>query len=167
MNWHELFRYDQETGKLFWKVTRGRVKAGYEAGRISMYGYREFRHNGKYFKSHRVIWDMFNPEDPMTDDFEIDHIDHNRLNNKLENLRKVRHKCNTLNMSFSKANTSGATGVQLEKRRNKWVATIKVDGVNRHAGYFNTFEEALLARKAAEVKYGFHENHGAKNEAQK
>ncbi|EOA5908665.1 AP2 domain-containing protein, partial [Salmonella enterica subsp. enterica serovar Brandenburg] len=59
-------------------------------------------------------------------------------------------------------NTSGALGVWREKRRNKWVAEIKVDRRKIHLGQFDNFDEAVAARKDAEVKYGLHENHGKK-----
>lgn len=167
MNWHELFVYEPETGKLFWRITRSnRAGAGSEAGSKNQYGYLFVRVNGRNYQVHRIIWDMFNTNDKLCGTEEIDHIDHNRENNRLDNLRKVCHTDNMRNQSLRRTTKSGATGVSWRERDSRWRAYITIAGVCKHIGHFMTFEEALSARKAAEIKYGFHENHGAKNEAQ-
>lgn len=93
---------------------------------------------------------------------EIDHINHVRDDNRAVNLEKKRHSGNGKNKSKAVNNTSGATGVYWLKRHNRWRAAIRVDDVLKHLGNFDTFDEALRARKQAEAKYGFHKNHGEK-----
>jgi hypothetical protein len=75
-------------------------------------------------------------------------------------LRDVSNQENQRNKSRQSRNTSGVTGVHWHKRDKKWIARIKVDKKDLYIGMFDTFEEAVAARKEAEIKYGFHENHG-------
>lgn len=115
----ELFEYDplSPTG-LTWKVNRHRSKAGSVAGFIQtgQQG-REFwrviltgRHSGKYLCVHRVIWDLTHDE-AIPDDMQIDHIDGNALNNKLDNLRIVSGTVNSRNQKRHSTNTTGHSGV--------------------------------------------------------
>lgn len=161
MDWCKYFRYETSTGKLFWAVNRGKVKAGDEAGCFSnTCGYRMVKIDGVLRLTHRVIWDLVRPEDKLTEGEEIDHIDHNKLNNRIENLRKVKHIGNMHNRSKAKNNKSGITGVLWVKKSKRWWASIFVNGVNINLGYFHTKDEAASARKNAEVAYKFHKNHG-------
>jgi hypothetical protein len=91
---------------------------------------------------------------------EVDHIDGNGTNNIWNNLRAVTRADNAKNMRKSSANTSGVTGVVWIKRIKSWKSQIMVNGCCKYLGYFRSKEEAIAARKAAEVLYGFHENHG-------
>jgi len=91
---------------------------------------------------------------------EIDHINGIRTDNRLVNLRSVTHRENQKNIKRSTCNTSGRVGVRWEGHRSKWRSAIKVDGREKHLGSFDSFAEASAARKAAEIKYGFHKNHG-------
>lgn len=164
MNWYDLFRYDPDTGKLFWKHSRGRVKAGQEAGATDVRGYIVLRVNYIGLKAHRVIWDMCHPDDPLTPEEQIDHINHKLGDNRIVNLRKVDSTDNHRNMSKPKNNSSGVSGVCWDNNRGKWKAAIQLFGVTKNLGRFDSFESAVAARKDAEGKYGFHENHGATNE---
>src|SRR5260221_9155909 len=96
---------------------------------------------GKQYLAHRVIWFLVNNYWAE----EIDHIDRNRQNNKISNLRDVPHKTNTQNVSKHKDNTSGVKGVSWDKKAKKWHAKIQ----NEHIGYFNNLDEA---KKAYEVQ---------------
>ena len=89
------------------------------------------------------------PEKP----YEVDHINRNRLDNRKENLRFVTSTQNNINMGVCKINTSGYKGVNWDKRRQKWRARIKLHRKEIHLGYFETKEEAVNTRKAAEDKY--------------
>lgn len=91
---------------------------------------------------------------------EIDHENHIRNDNRIENLRLVSSKGNKKNTTRRCDNTSGVTGVHWFKRECKWKVQIKVDGKQRHLGLFDNLDDAVAARKAAERQYGFHENHG-------
>lgn len=158
VDWNELFYY--KDGKLFNKVTRGaRAKKDEEAGNIcKAYGYRVLQINGKNLRAHRIIWEMHNGKIPKG--IEIDHINHDRLDNRLENLRLVTPSENRHNQTMRTDNTSGLTGVSWYKRRGKWLARLRVNGKGRHLGYFDDLEFAGLVITEAREKYGYHPNHG-------
>jgi hypothetical protein len=99
----------------------------------------------------------------MTGEFpedQVDHIDGNGLNNIWTNLRPVTRGENNKNIRKRADNTSGTTGVYWDKRSRKWQVKIKLLGCYKHLGLFDSKEDAIAVRKAAEVFYGFHENHG-------
>lgn len=160
INWNEYFRYESGTGKLFWRVRPSRaVKTNTEVGYMND-GYLKVRLKGRGYFAHRIIWAILHPEDPVAEGEEIDHIDHNRTNNRPENLRKVRGIDNRRNKSKDTRNTSGVTGVGWHSYHKKWQAKISIDGVRIYLGLFRNIGDAIAARKAAEVKYCFHKNHG-------
>ena len=112
--------------------------------------------NCKIF-AHRAAWAMFYGQWP---DDEIDHINHDKTNNKISNLRMACRSQNSKNLSKSKRNISGVTGVFKHTQTGKWNAQIRVCKKSIHLGSFDVFQNAVLARQKAEEKYGFHKNHG-------
>ena len=94
---------------------------------------------------------------------EVDHIDGDRLNNVWSNLRDTNPFENARNQGNRTDNTSGTRGVGYNYRARKWVARISHDGVRHSLGYFLTKEEAIAARRAAEVMYGYHPNHARRD----
>lgn len=102
-------------------------------------------HNGK-IHLHRFIMDC-------QDDMSVDHINRNKLDNRKCNLRICTRRQNNFNRGIRNDNTSGIIGVSFDKRRNKWRSRIQVDKKEKHLGYFNTVEEAIRARKQAELEY--------------
>jgi len=109
--------------------------------------------NGKSYQLHRLLADAFipNPENKPC----VDHIDGNKQNNCLSNLRWATHAENSWNRKKRKDNTSGYTGVSFHKRDGKWQAYIRVDGKRKHLGSFDTPEEAAAVyREAARELYG-------------
>jgi len=88
----------------------------------------------------------------LPDAVNVDHIDHNGLNNVRSNLRMATYQQNGINKGFMSNNTSGYTGVYFRKDRNRWYARIGYDNKNISLGSFDSLEEALLARKQAENK---------------
>lgn len=157
MNWHHLLCYSN--GKLYWKVSpTNRVKVGDEAGNPNKYGYTRFAYKGKYYLAHRVIWEMHYGAIP--DGMEVDHIDHDRLNNVISNLRLVSSSDNSRNMSLRSTNKSGTPGVSWNAARNKWQARVWAYGKRIHLGLFETKEEAVAVREAANLKHNYHANHG-------
>ena len=157
----ELLDYDPETGVLRWKKSRGgSALSGSVAGstmRVSGKSYRYLSIDGHKFLSHRVIWLMCSGIYP---EMEIDHIDGDGLNNRISNLRHVSHSENQKNSRKQSNNTSGVSGVHWNKTANMWQARIKVNGKTLSIGYYKDIIAASNARKAAEKKYGFHQNHG-------
>jgi hypothetical protein len=152
-----LFTYDGVN--LRWKIQPSRnIQAGDVAGTIISPGgklYRQVRTNGAIYGVHRIIWLLVHKTWPEN---YIDHIDGNGLNNRIENLRDVPQAENCKNRKKQKNNTSGHTGVKWCKGR--WQVQIRVSGDEVYIGRFTNLDEAVAARKAAEVKYGFHANHG-------
>lgn len=151
--------YDKETGVFIWinKRPRSNAKVGSIVGSIDAYGYLRVKFKGKIYKLHRLAWLYMYGEFP---DGDIDHINHNKLDNRISNLRVVTPRENTYNKPKSKNNTSGVTGVYWCRQTKKWKASIRVDGEFIHLGYYALFSDAVNARKNAEILYGFHSNHG-------
>ena len=124
------------------------------------YYYIKLCQNGvkKHLKIHRLIGIAFieNPESKEC----IDHIDNNRLNNNILNLRWATYSENAMNMKISTKNISGIKGVFFDKSRNKWRAEIKLDGIAIYIGRYNTLEEAQHARikRANEIFGNFTNN---------
>jgi len=173
-----LLRYDSEAGKLFWrertpdlfkdgdrcKKWRARNwnsnfaekeaftadnNCGYKHGRIFFF----------FYFANRIIWLMIYDQFPPKG-FEIDHINGDRKDNRIKNLRLVTRSQNNKNRSLQSNNTSGYPGVIWYKSRSKWYVTIKSNSKDNFLGYFTNKEEAIAARKKAEKEFGFHENHG-------
>jgi hypothetical protein len=153
--WNELFVYDSESGKLFWKIRPAqRVHIGDEAGSPDNQGYLRVRHQGKFHKVHRIIWKMF--YGPIPPGYCIDHINGNPSDNRLENLRLATRSENRCNSKKPRTNTSGLKGAFWNKKTQKWKAQIRILGRQKHLGYFLTAEEAHAAYLAAANIY-----HGA------
>lgn len=93
---------------------------------------------------HRFIMDC-------PDDMIVDHINHNRLDNRKSNLRLCNKSQNAMNTKKRKNNTSGTTGVYWDKKYNNWYSQIFINDKCMHLGHFNTKEEAIEARKQAEI----------------
>jgi hypothetical protein len=89
----------------------------------------------------------------------VDHIDNNPQNNHISNLRFATNKENQQNSKLSIKNTSGVKGVYFDKRRKKWRAQIKIDGIRIHIGYFDNLEDAKIARiNRANQAFGVYTN---------
>lgn len=161
-----LFTHDRETGVLYWRIRNGNnTRRNYVAGSIkgTNYGYRRVHIKGKIYQEHRIIMMLCFGHIP--ENAEIDHINHVRDDNRLCNLRFVTGSENSRNKSVSSKSTTGVTGVHFSKARKKYVAQIKVNRKIIHLGIFKTLEEASAARGEAELKYGFHSNHGTNKAA--
>lgn len=172
----QLLRYEPDTGKLFWLARDAHhfVDGTYSAGRkarawnaryanteaftdIGSHRYPNGSIDGVLYLAHRVIWAMKTGEWP---EFEVDHIDGDRTNNRWVNLRSVTHAVNLRNAAGKSCNTSGATGVCWRASRGKWRARIMIDGVERSLGHFDRFEDAAAAREAAQRAFDFTARHG-------
>ena len=153
----ELLDYNPDTGELRWKESRGCIKAGDIAGCTKPNGQVVVRINNHLYRAHRLAWLLYYQRWPKN---QIDHIDHNPSNNKLNNIREVTASENLRNQSLSIRNKSGVCGVGWHKKRRKWVAEVKLEQKTRHLGYFDNLEEAATARAEANKRYNFHDNHG-------
>lgn len=153
----EVLSYCPDTGTLRWKVARGRCRAGEVAGYDSGRGYIGIRIFGKCYYAHRIAFLMMTGRFPKY----VDHIDGDRANNRWANLREVSKSENGMNMGLPRTNKSGVIGVFWNTEKRKWTAQIKKDQVNHHLGHFDELGDAIDARREAESRLGFHENHGS------
>jgi len=152
----DLFEYRE--GNLFWRERPTyNVDMSKPAGWITDKRHRRIERKGKQYLAHRLIWLYVYGKFP---DDQIDHINGDPSDNRIENLRDVTNQENNKNRSKNCNNTSGHIGVCWDKDAEKWRARIDVNGGTKHLGYFNVLEDAVAARQAASVKYGYHKNHG-------
>jgi len=133
--------YDPDTGIFTWKVSRGRCKAGDQAGTLDPEGYRSIQVDGKKHRAASIAWFIMTGCWPEG----VDHIDRNPDNNCWNNLREVTHQQNCYNRKRSQA--SGFRGVYPHGKR--WKSTIRLNGKNRHLGTFDTPELASAAYQQA------------------
>lgn len=171
----ELLECTPETGLLFWKRrgvhhfsdggrgaiaimrmwnTRYAGKSAFTAD--TNHGYKHGNIFDTKYKAHRVIWKMVHDEEPL----QIDHINHDPADNRIVNLRASSYGHNHKNMSMPKNNTSGFVGVYWYKPTEEWQAQIMINGKSVYLGRFTDKDAAIAARKAANIEYRFHQNHG-------
>ena len=159
----ERLHYDRETGVFTWldvEVNGYKVR-NKRAGCTNGRGYViiGFSVAGKPYilTAHRLAWLYEYGEFPSGS---LDHINHDRTDNRMTNLRIATQRENLRNQSMYCNNTTGHTGVSFSKDRNKYYAQIKVNYKRKHLGYFENVEDAAKAVKEARAHYGFHVNHG-------
>lgn len=119
-------------------------------------GYRHGAIFGKNLLAHRAAWAIVHGEWPKV----MDHLNGDRADNRLANLRSVTQAVNARNQTRHSRNKSGVTGVFFLAKQGRWLSAINADCVHHHLGVFDTLEEAAEARKDAERRLGFTERHG-------
>jgi hypothetical protein len=145
-----ILDYDLDTGIFTWKVNKSKTaKAGDVAGWLDN-GYRGIEINNKSYKAHRLAWLYVYGEMPKN---LIDHVDGNRSNNKISNLREATYQTNSANYKTPKTNKSGVKNVSWYKNLNKWVVSISVEKTKKTIGYFDDLEFAELVAVEARNKY--------------
>jgi len=138
--------FDYEDGNLIWKINKGRAKVGDIAGSNDNRGYKQLKLNQVCYRLHRLIW-LWHGKELLG---EIDHIDRNKFNNKIENLRIVSKSENQWNTSKSENG-----GVGFHKASNKWRARITINNKSIYLGVFETRSEAQKVRdEAARRRWG-------------
>jgi len=147
---NELFSYDPQTGLLTNKSSRGRAKAGGVAGSLSAQGYVEIRVDYGRYLVHRLVWKMAYGKEP-DHGLVVDHINSNKTDNRLANLRLV---ANRENCSKERTEKSGLpTGVSLCRAGKPYQTQIRLDGRSHSLGRYNTPEEGCEAYQTALVMY--------------
>lgn len=142
------FSYDPETGNITRLAsTRKNHVVGERVGYVcAKHGYRRFKFQGKRYLEHRVAWYLANGKDVM-----VDHINGDRADNRLANLREATHAENMQNKCRYKNNKAGMTGVSAT-RYGKWTARITKGGKTLHLGNFDTKEQAFEAYKTMKAR---------------
>ncbi len=145
---NEVLDYDPKTGVFTRRTTVGRYKAGTTAGTL-VDGYVVIMVDGALVKAHRLAWFVRKGEWPPD---QMDHINGNRKDNRIHNLRLCTARGNSFNATIRKTNRSGYKGVSWKSQNNKWVVQIQVDRKKVHVGYFNCVKEAASAYNDAAIK---------------
>jgi len=152
---HEHFEY--RDGVLYKKPQTKRCKSNIKVGTLHSEGYIRIGIKFKLYYSHRLIFMMFYGYMPE----QIDHIDGNRTNNRIENLRSAINASNMLNIQKNKTNKSGYKNVCWDKGMKKWAVQLKAFNKKYIIGYFEDLELAgLVAMMAREKYHGLFANHG-------
>lgn len=157
-----MWRYDPETGHVTWaKKTGKKVIVGARVGAPHCAGYLQTNQKGEVHLLHRLVWLYVHGDWPPE---QIDHINGNRADNRLCNLRLATNSQNTMNQGRRKTNRSGYRGVYWVTSRKKWVARITKDGVHTYLGQFASLEQAAEAyRSAAVEQFGAFVHHEVEN----
>ena len=146
-----MLDYNPVSGVLTWK------KSNKEAGFVHKKTmYRHIKIKSTTFQAHRIAWCYVNGDTSMS----IDHINGDKSDNRIENLRVVTDLDNQKNQKKYSTNKSGVTGVHWHSASKKWRAAITVNRKQIIIGYFDCKEDAAIARKKSSIENGFHANHG-------
>lgn len=155
----ELVIYEEETGLIYWRKRRVGCRRNVSAGCLDKKsGYLFLQIKSKKYLAHRVAWVYVNGDIP--NGLQIDHIDHDRNNNKIKNLRAVTNSENQKNRKKSIRNSTGVNGVYFDKRNSTYYVQIHLNGKQKSLGAFKYLCEAKKAREDADKCHGYHENHG-------
>lgn len=133
---NEIFYFDLEDYNLIKNYCWSKNEDGYIFTKV----------NNCYIRMHRLVMNC--PEE-----FDVDHIEHDEWDNRKEFLRITTRSQNCMNQIIPKNNTSGVKGVNWDSQSNKWKVRISINGKETHIGLFDNLEEAIIARKEAELTY--------------
>lgn len=151
----ELLNYNQNTGIFTWIVNKNRAHIGDIAGCSNSKGYIYIQINGYNFRAHRLAWLYVYGKFP---DYEIDHIDRDRKNNRISNLRDINHNQNMQNTKIYSSNKSGYRGVSWNKTQCKWKVTVRYKQKHYHGGVFVNIDDAIESVKCLREKLFTHFN---------
>ncbi len=157
----KMFHYEPTTGVFtrLVKSTNGKFKAGSVAGATTAYGYLAIKIDYKQYRCHALAALYMTGSLPTYPQEEVDHINGITSDNRWSNLRVGDKSMNQRNRRIRHDNTSGATGVQWNKYKSKWEASIRNSGKRIYLGTFIELDDAIQTRKDAEIKYGYKTNY--------
>ena len=143
----DRFSYCKDSGEIKWATHKRSNFIGMNAGSVNERGYLIIRLNGKNHKAHRIAWLYHYGELPKNG---IDHINGNKLDNRISNMRDVGQLINNQNREGpSRNSTTGFLGVTYDKRKSRFVAQINYGSFHKYLGSFKTKEEASERYKKA------------------
>jgi hypothetical protein len=145
-----ILQYDRDTGTFTRIRPHGAYRAGSIAGAINAKGYRQISVRGVLYYAHRLVWLA---EHGGLPDGLIDHINRNRSDNRIQNLRVVSAKENMENTGMYASNASGYKGVHWDRQYGKWVAIVNHNRKRVFAGRYDNVYDAHQAyeRKVAQL----------------
>lgn len=159
----QLLDYNPETGELVWKERKlrpglERIDKGWNkrfagkkvSDRFHRHGHSQIGIHCKNFMTHRVVWAHYYDVWPIHD---LDHINGKPADNRIANLREATASENLCNAKIRVNNTSGVKGVSWSKSSNKWYSYITKNKKMMAIGLFDSFDEAVAARRQAEHKF--------------
>lgn len=148
----QFVQYDKETGEFTWiGRSTGKRKAGSTVKSKDAAGYIAINIDGKGYRAHRIAWLLEKGQDPGR--FEVDHINRDKIDNRIENLRLSTRGQNRANSAHNKSSKSGLKGVYWCKKQKKWRAQITANKKVIKLGAFADPFEAHLAYREAAAKY--------------
>lgn len=145
--------YNPDTGNFRW------LNTGLIAGWSDKNGYRRIQISGKRYAAHRLAFLYVTGKFPNG---QIDHINHDRSDNRFKNLRDVTPSENQRNRTLSKNNTSGYSGIYWHERDNAWRVVLYINNKNTYIGQRKLLHDAVKVLEKALIKHNFHPNHGKK-----
>ena len=140
--------YDYKNGSLFWKKSSGCIKSGDTVGCYS-HGYKVTSFRKKRYYIHQIVFLLHHGYIPKL----IDHIDGNKENNDILNLREATKSQNACNSKMRLDNTTGHKGVVWHKKAKKWLVRVSHNKITENIGLFDDFEFACFVSDEARKKY--------------
>jgi hypothetical protein len=147
---NDLINYDSETGIFTWKKDRrNSIKKGDTLKQVDSKGYPRVKIDGERYLLHRIAYYLYYGEEPEF----IDHINNNRSDNRIDNLRACTLSQNGFNVGLSPKSTTGVKGVTWSKASKKYQCTLKVKGKSYYFGMYDDLELAELVAMEARNKF--------------